>query len=310
VLAVLFLLLIVFPAIALHGGSCPPSPDTTEAEKLIDKAKYQYGLVEDYPAALILLEAAIREAKNPVIKAEALINKAYVFFLMKKNVEEYKPLMDEALTNNPALKTNPIYYHKTFVDIFDLLKKKPGDYQAQIQTKATVIEDKHVKRKKFFVKAGVSYSMLLDQRFRDIYSGGYMQPRLGVGYMPGKVVFLWADYRFFTANGMIPDSDLSTSVTQRFLSAGFGFMGRFSKKMEFKIEIGLGNYQFKEEALDTSASGSLIGYSIDSALLYNIGKFLYLEASVGFRSGKKGGDDVGDIKMDGIHSGLSLEFRF
>ncbi len=313
IIVVSLLLVIALPVMTLLGTSSPANPgaDVTQAEKLIEKAKHQFGLVNDYPAALKFIDAAILEAETPAIKAEALINKAYIFFLMRKKITAYKPLMDEALLNNPDLKTDALYYHKTFVGMFSLLKSKPVDFLAQVQLKTTEVKEyKHPKRKKFFVKVGASSAISLDQRFRDIYSFGHILPRFGLGYMPGKLVYIWADFKFFTASSMIPDTDITTTTTQRFLSGGIGFFGHISKKLDFKVELGLVNHAYKEEAMDITVSGSLGGYNLDSALLYSIGRFFYIEASIGIRSGKKGGFLPGQLKSDGLHTGLCLEYRF
>jgi len=87
------------------------------------------------------------------------------------------------------------------------------------------------------------------------------------------------------------------------------FPGALSGTFAWQLEAGLVNFDYKEEALGETASGSTMGFSVGGTLFCALGKLFVLEAEAAYLYGK---DTVSGtpIKLGGFRGGFGLGLRF
>jgi len=153
-------------------NAVPTVQEETDAEQLIDKASYCYGILEDYPRALKYLNRAVELAGDSYLKADALVKTAYVYFLMRKSVSRYKEYILEALKIDPSIKLDKIYYKERFIKIFNTIKEKPRLDAKAIQTKTLPAKVKLKRKGRFFIKGNVDYLSPADTDYKEVYGSG------------------------------------------------------------------------------------------------------------------------------------------
>jgi hypothetical protein len=290
-----------------------------EAEVLIDKASYQYGLVEDYSLALRLLEKAKQTARSPRLKAIALVKTAYVYFLMGKKAKTYRPWILKALEQNPALELQNIYYKLSFIKYFKRVKKSPGaadlpapklrETETRTETDMDMDMERPAKRKKFFLSAALNFLMHADGNFKETYGSAKMFPRVTAGYLFGRSLFVWASFGTLSASGVIPDTTYEASSSQSYLSLGVGFRVEGSKRLYYSMCLGLMRASFKEETLGLTYSGSASGFDFYGAVMFNLSSSLFVEASAGYLSSRATVFDR-NATIGGLRTGIGLGFLF
>ncbi len=294
----------------LNAGPPPQQEEETNVEKLIDKASYCYGILEDYPRALKYLEQAVKLAKAPQLKADALLKTAYVHFLMGKDASQYETYIREALKLDRSIRLDRVYYREQFIKIFNAFKESPGATAEKIQTR--LYREKKKKRAasaRVFVNVNVGYLMSVDEDFKTVYGTGSIFPQVKVGFRLARNFYIWGGYGTVSANGTVPEVNSDAKTSQNFLSVGLKYSGNLSGKLGYKLEAGAVNISYREEALELEIKDSANGFAVELGLLFNMKKRLYTELSAGFISAT----DVvlnKKIKLGGFKTGLGVGVRF
>lgn len=293
-------------SMTVAAGAYAGTPDDTEAEKLMDKADYHYGLLEDYQGALRYLEGALEKAESRRIKAAALLKTAYVYWLMGKEPVDFRQYIEKALAFDPALEPGRINYKKSFIEIFYRVKKKPRHYDKKIPGRpGKVLPGKVKKRKKLFVKVELNYLIPADNNFKDVYGPGKLFPRLKAGFLLGKNIYLWGAYGQFPATGEIPGTQLEAKSKQQFISLGPGFKGTLSGKWAFRLDAGVIITHLREEALEMEFSQSVSGFEVNGGFIFNPGNTFFIEISFGYSYASEFAYDR-EFKVGGFRSGIGL----
>ena len=281
-----------------------------DAEKMIDRAGYCYGILEDYPRALKYLKRAVELAGDPSVKSTALVKTAYVFFLMGERVSLYKKYILKTLELTPKLELERLYYKTRFIKIFNSLKKDPLlDDEAIL---AVVNEPEPGERSpgaRFFVKAQLDYMGANDSGYRDVYGSGYLFPRVKAGFKLARNVYLFSGFGVVSSKGTIPGAQEDASSIQRFLSLGLSYTGTISKRLGYTFEASAVGISFREEALGVEVKESTMGFDVETGVVFNLGKRLFSEFSAGYLYGS---DVLSDRKvlLGGFKTGLGFGVRF
>ena len=153
-----------------------------------------------------------------------------------------------------------------------------------------------------------NYLMSSDSGFKDIYGNGHIYPEIKAGIKIFKSFYFWAGYGFLSASGQTLEyMEEEASTTQQFLSAGVGY--KIPGKLGIKVETGLFNVHWKEEAMDEENSGSAIGFRFDSSILFGIGKSFFFEITAGYLHASDSVDDI-SIKLGGFKGGIGIGIKF
>ena len=146
---------------------------------------------------------------------------------------------------------------------------------------------------RLLLSAGASYMKHADAYYRATYGSGAVQPEFELGFRIYRSLYVMGGYGAVSRSGKIPDFGFDARSTQSFLSAGFGFVDRIWKKLMFKLEAGLADVMYTEDALESSFSGSKLGYQAEAGLLV-AWKIVFAEVKVGYISAS---ETIGDVKF-------------
>jgi hypothetical protein len=290
-------------------NAVPTIPEETDVEQLIDKASYCYGILDDYPRALKYLNRAVELAGHSHLKADALVKTAYVYFLMGKSVSRYKEYILDALKIDPALVLENISYKERFIKIFNSIKKKPQIDAREIQIKTLPADVKKKRSERFFLKANFDYLSSVDKNYKEVYSSGSLFLQAKVGFRLARNFYIWTGYGTISVEGIIPEVNSIAKASQNFFFFGLKYTRDFSKKLGYKIEAAAVRVRYKEEALELEATGSTMGFSFETGVVFNLGKRLFSELSAGFLSAR----DIlieDRVKLGGFKTGLVLGVKF
>jgi len=286
-------------------NAMPAKSEESDVEKLIDKASYCYGILEDYPRALKYLNRAVELAGHSYLKADALIKTAYVYFLMGKKVSLYKEYILEALKIDPSIKLEKIYYKERFTHIFNEIKKKPWIDAKEIQIKTLPADVKRKRIGRFFVKANFDYLSSGDRKYKELYGSGSFFLQVKAGFRLARNFYIWTGYGTISVEGTIQEVDSDAMASQAFLFFGLKYTRNFSKKLGVTIEAAVVRIRYKENAFETEVTGSTNGFGFETGAVYNLGKRFFSELSAGFIYASEVLFDK-EVKMGGFKAGLGL----
>jgi len=314
--AFLLLVAVLLVLFSFLNGAGLPAQDRdideseADAEKLIDRAGYCYGILEDYPRALKYLKRAVELAGDPAVKSTALVKTAYVFFLMGERVSLYKKYILKTLELTPKLELERLYYKTRFIKIFNALKKDPLLDDEVILT--VVHEPEPGERNpgaRFFAKVQLDYMGANDAGYRDVYGSGYLFPRVKAGFRLARNVYLFSGFGVVSSKGTIPGAQEDASSSQRFLSFGLSYTGTISKRVGYMFEASAVGISFREETLGVEIKESTMGFDVETGVVFNLGKRLFSEFSAGYLYGSKVLNDR-KVLLGGFKTGLGFGVRF
>ncbi len=147
-----------------------------------------------------------------------------------------------------------------------------------------------------------------DASYRELYGGASLivEGWARVGIRPGW--FAWAGYGGFADSGSIAGAGEARSrQSQLSLGAGYGFL--VGGRWPLDIRIGICSLHYKEEALETSVSGSAPGFRLDADFAWPLGRGIAALASAGYITGRDERDGV-VLRLGGVRTGLGLRFVF
>ncbi len=159
-----------------------------------------------------------------------------------------------------------------------------------------------------FVSAGMSYLQPADSGYKDVYGSQVFTPEFQVGARLYRGLYLVGGFGTFTKNGETPDLHLPAKSTQSFFTAGLAYIATVSGRLKVKVEAGAADMKYKEEAMETSVSGSKLGFEAGMGFLV-MAKVLFAGVNLGYITAS---DTVGDvkIKLGGARASLCLGVRF
>jgi len=148
-----------------------------------------------------------------------------------------------------------------------------------------------------------------DAGYKDVYGKSMFYPEIKAGYALSEKIFIWAGYGFLCRKGETPVLKLEAKSSQHFFSLGAGYCGILSEKLGFEADLGLVMVSYKEEAMQTSASGTAFGFRADAGLTYALFGPVFAVAELGYlySSDKVEGETV---KPGGFKAGLGLGVKF
>ena len=148
-----------------------------------------------------------------------------------------------------------------------------------------------------------------DSGYKDVYGKSAFFPELKAGYALSDRFYLWAGYGFLGKKGETPVLKLEAKSSQHFLSLGAGYRGKLTAQLGYEADLGLMIVAYKEEAMETSASGTAFGFRADAGLTYALTGPVFAVAELGYlySSDKVEGETV---KPGGFKAGLGLGVKF
>jgi len=158
------------------------------------------------------------------------------------------------------------------------------------------------------ISGGVSIMQPADSAYRDIYGSGVVYPEGALGIRLYRDLYLMGGVGVMTKKGTTPELGFAAKSTQTFISAGLGYLANISGGLKWKIEAGIADISYKEQAMDLSVSGSSLGWQVETGLMVMMGKTVFAGVAMGYISASDTVEDV-KIKLGGFRASLSLGFR-
>jgi len=157
------------------------------------------------------------------------------------------------------------------------------------------------------VSAGLSYLQPADSGYRAVYGDSAFFPELEAGLRLSRGLYLMGGFGTLTKSGETLDLGLPAKSTQRFFSAGLGYLATISGGLKFKVEAGAVDIGYKEEALETTVSGSSWGWQGKLGILW-MGKIALAGVDLGYMSASDTVEGL-KIKLGGARAGIYIGFR-
>jgi len=161
----------------------------------------------------------------------------------------------------------------------------------------------------FQVRVCGSVLVPADSGYKDVYGQNAFLPEIKTGMSLSGPFYLWAGYGLVSKKGETLVLKYEAKSTQHFISAGAGYKGTLSEKLEWLAEAGLLVVSYKEEAMEVTVTGSALGFLAGAGLVYRLGERFFVAAEAGYLLAS---DEVEGktIKLGGLRAGLGLGIRF
>jgi hypothetical protein len=160
---------------------------------------------------------------------------------------------------------------------------------------------------RLMVTVGGTYMHPDDSGYRDVYGGQAFFPEVTAGLRLVGGLYLAGGFGALTKHGKTPELGLDAKSTQTFLTAGLGLITTVSGPARFFLEAGGADVLFREESMETTVSGSKIGYYGRMGLVV-AGKTVLGGFSLGYLAASGTVEDV-KIKMGGPKASVFVGFR-
>jgi hypothetical protein len=157
------------------------------------------------------------------------------------------------------------------------------------------------------VSAGMGYLQPTDSGYKAVYGSQAFYPEFQAGVRTFRGLYIMGGFGTFTKNGQTPDLHLPAKSTQSFFTAGLAYIATVSGKLKFKVEAGAADIRYKEEAMDTTVSGSKLGFHAGMGFLV-MGKVAFAGVNLGYLSASGTVGDV-KIKLGGARASICLGVR-
>lgn len=159
-----------------------------------------------------------------------------------------------------------------------------------------------------FFSAGLAYLHPADSGYREVYGSQVLYPEFQAGVRLFRGLYVTGGFGTFSKNGSTPELELPAKSTQSFFTAGLAYIATVSGAFGLKLEAGAVQFSFKEEAMETSVSGSKLGFQAGMGLLW-MGKVVFAGVNLGYLSASDTVEDV-PIKLGGAKGSVCLGVRF
>jgi hypothetical protein len=159
-----------------------------------------------------------------------------------------------------------------------------------------------------YLSAGLAYLHPADSGYRDVYGSQVFCPEFQAGVRLFRGLHLMGGIGTFSKNGTTPELELPAKSTQTFFTVGLAYIAPVSKAFGVKLEAGAAQFSYKEEAMETSVSGSKLGFEAGMGLLW-LGKALLAGVNLSYISASDTVEDVA-IKLGGAKGSVFIGVRF
>ncbi len=161
------------------------------------------------------------------------------------------------------------------------------------------------------MKFSLTGNMLVpsDPNYRNTYGDIVFFPEIMGGYKIISETYVWIKYGYLYKTGKTPVLEAEAKSTQHFLSLGVGYANKIGSRMDYKLEAGLMNACYKEEALGEEVSNNTIGFRIECGFAYSLTRTLLAEISAGYLTASDEVEEV-SIQLGGLRLGLGLRVVF
>ncbi|MGZ7046387.1 MAG: hypothetical protein ACXVJK_08685 [Candidatus Aminicenantales bacterium] len=160
---------------------------------------------------------------------------------------------------------------------------------------------------RLLVSAGLNYLQTADSGYKGVYGQSLFYPDARVGVRIVRGLHAVAGFGFLTKKGETPDLHLPAKSTQMFYSAGLAYIANVGGMVNFKVEAGVADISYKEEAMDLIVKGSKLGYQAELGLLI-MGDVAFTEIDLGYVGAADTVAGV-NIKLGGARAALRIGFR-
>jgi hypothetical protein len=157
------------------------------------------------------------------------------------------------------------------------------------------------------VSAGLVYLQPADSGYRGVYGESAFYPEAEIGIRLYRGLYLMGGFGTLTKNGSTPDLGLPARSSQRFFSAGLGYLVPISGGLKFKVEAGAVDIGYREEAMETTVSGSSLGWQGKIGILW-MGKIALAGVDLGYTSASDTVEGL-KIKLGGARASVYVGFR-
>jgi len=157
------------------------------------------------------------------------------------------------------------------------------------------------------VSAGLVYLQPADSGYRGAYGESAFCPEVEAGLRLYRGLYVMGGFGTLTKNGKTLDLGLPARSSQRFFSAGLGYLAPISGGLKFKVEAGAVDIGYKEEAMETTVSGSSLGWQGKLGLLW-MGKIALAGVDLGYLSASDTVEGL-KIKLGGARASIYVGFR-
>lgn len=158
------------------------------------------------------------------------------------------------------------------------------------------------------ISAGLAYLLPADSGYREIYGSQIFCPEFQAGVRVFRGLYVMGGFGTVSKNGTTPELGLPAKSTQSFFTAGLAYIATISKSFGLKLEAGAAQFSYKEEAMETSVSGSKLGFEAGLGLLW-LDKTLFAGVNLGYLSASDMVEDI-PIKLGGAKGSVCLGVRF
>jgi len=162
--------------------------------------------------------------------------------------------------------------------------------------------------KKMFVEIQGAVMLPSDGDFKEIYGSTVIYPRGKAGYKFGDHFYAFFGCGVFTVNGETPILREESQSKQRICQIACGYEGNISDQLQFRLEAGGANFNYKEEAFGETVEGSKIGIYLGGSLVYNLSDTFFATFNLGYMGASDEVEGM-DINLGGIHTGIGFGFR-
>lgn len=149
-----------------------------------------------------------------------------------------------------------------------------------------------------------------DRVFRDVYGGGAVFGA-DLTVPVGGVLRVWAGADLFGKTGALTLSEEETKV--RIVPLYLGLRCEFGRSgLRPYVGAAAAYFMFHEENVLGTVSDGGVGFLSQAGVLLRIGGPVWLDVHAGYRGCtlKTDDEDPLEAKLDGVHGGLGLAFRF
>lgn len=163
--------------------------------------------------------------------------------------------------------------------------------------------------KKFEAGIGMGGFASSDSRFREIYSGTLLMPKLWAEFNVAEKIALWVDMGYLAKNGFLEDVSEDVNVKRLQLGLGVAYRPLQTDRLRLSLGVGLAWFSYREAGLGMESSGSAAGLKLRGTLDHKLGEKFFLRLAAGYSLVKKTVAEL-ELKLGGLELALGLGFCF
>ena len=172
----------------------------------------------------------------------------------------------------------------------------------------TIVLNAGESEKKLFFEIQGAVMLPSDGDFKDIYGSSVIYPRVKAAYKFGDHFYGFFGCGLFNITGETLVLKEESKSKQKICLIAAGYEGDISDKLQFRVEAGGANFDYKEEAFGEIVENTKFGIYLGSSIVYNFSDTFFATLNLGYMGASDKINDV-NIKLGGIHTGFGIGFR-